>query len=58
MTACEQGHIEAARLLAEKGADVNAQDESAARCVSEEIWAVHFIWPDFASRKSKDGAGS
>ena len=29
MRACEQGYIEAARLLVEKGADVNAQDESA-----------------------------
>ena len=27
--ACENGDVEAARLLVEKGADVNAQDESA-----------------------------
>ena len=27
--ACEIGHIEAARLLVDKGADVNAQDRSA-----------------------------
>ena len=27
--ACENGHVEAARLLVEKGADMNAQDGSA-----------------------------
>ena len=29
MLACAKGHIEAARLLVDKGADVNAQDKSA-----------------------------
>ena len=33
MFACREGHIECARLLVEKGADVNAKDESAASCV-------------------------
>ena len=30
MVACENGHIEFARLLVEKGANMDAQDESAA----------------------------
>ena len=30
MMACENGHIEAARLLVEKGANLEAQDTSAA----------------------------
>ena len=34
MFACENGHVEAARLLVEKGAKVEAHDESAASCVS------------------------
>ena len=34
MYACEQGDVECARLLVEKGADVNAKDlRSAASCV-------------------------
>ena len=33
MFACEKGDIEAARLLVEKGADVNAQTKSAANRV-------------------------
>ena len=31
--ACEKGHIEAARLLVDKGADVNVQNLSAWTCV-------------------------
>ena len=35
MWACENGHIEAARLLVDKGADLNAQDTTSAwTCVS------------------------
>ncbi len=34
MRACEKGHIECARLLVEKGADVNAQTKSSGNCVS------------------------
>ena len=34
LSACEKGDIECARLLVEKGADVNAKVESAASCVS------------------------
>ena len=33
MYACEEGDIECARLLVEKGADVNARDTCAASCV-------------------------
>ena len=33
MKACLNGHIEAARLLVDKGADLNAQDRSAWTCV-------------------------
>ena len=33
MGACANGHIEAARLLVDKGADVNVQDSSAWTCV-------------------------
>ena len=33
MYACEGGHIECARLLVEKGADLNAKDKCAASCV-------------------------
>ena len=32
--ACVKGHIEPARLLVDKGADVNAKDRSAWTCVS------------------------
>ena len=32
MYACEKGHIEAARLLVDKGADVNVQNKSAWTC--------------------------
>ena len=46
MAACEKGDIECARLLVEKGADVNAKAESAASCVSGD--AVAFD-PDSAS---------
>ena len=33
MWACENGHIEAARLLMEKGANIDAKDRSAATIV-------------------------
>ena len=33
MDACEKGHIECARLLMDKGADVDQKDECAASCV-------------------------
>ena len=46
MFACEKGDIECARLLVEKGADVNAKGTSAASCVSGD--AVAFD-PDSAS---------
>ena len=36
MEACENGHIEAARLLVEKGADIDAKSKSAATIVC--IW--------------------
>ena len=34
MKACANGHIEAARLLVDKGADLSAKDKSAWTCVS------------------------
>ena len=46
MYACEEGHIECARLLVEKGADVNAKARSAASCVSGDAVASD---PDSAS---------
>ena len=40
MRACEKGHIEAARLLVDKGADLNAKEnESAWTCVSDDAAA-------------------
>ena len=58
MWACASGDIEAARLLVEKGADVEAQDESAASCVcggavaSDPDSAIGWLAPDPQSRVS------
>ena len=46
MYPCEKGDIECARLLVEKGADVNAKDESAAHYVCGDAVASD---PDSAS---------
>ena len=60
MYACKEGHIECARLLVEKGADVNAKDtSSAASCVfsgdavaSDPDSALHWAAADPQSRVS------
>ena len=59
MYACEEGHIECARLLVEKGADVNAKAKSAASCVfsgdaaaSDPDSALHWAAADPQSRVS------
>ena len=59
MYACEGGHIECARLLVEKGADVNAKNWFAASCVfsgdavaSDPDSALHWAAADPQSRVS------
>ena len=59
MYACEKGDIECARLLVEKGADVNAKAKSAASCVfsgdavaSDPDSALHWAAADPQSRVS------
>ena len=50
MRACEHGHVEAARLLLQKGANINAQDLSAASCICGDAVASDPVLHSVGSR--------